>query len=110
MILCPVSNALEYDVVNFLQDAAELMIYLVPPAIALVLWKVFVTTPRARVAVLGLVDSSASYAKSSGRRISAWVLYLFTSILTFSLGAFVFDVYRYLTGLISSLAAWKFHW
>ena len=89
-----------------------MLIYVLPLALIVVLWKVFVTIPRSRVLVLGLGDGSAPYLKWSRRQISGWLvlMYLLTSVLTFSLGAFAFDVYRYCVGLISTLAAWKFHW
>jgi hypothetical protein len=73
-----------------------------------VLWKVFVTNkmdPRGGVCVLGLTETSATHAEMYGRRI-AWkmlALYVATSFLTFNLGLMAFDLYYYVTGLLSSL-------
>ena len=100
----------DYDLITFLDDVKELMVYLFPAAIGYMLWRIFVTNrmaPRGGVLSLGLDETSATHSELYGRKISGWklALYAVTSVLTFNLGLLAFDVYYYLADLVSSLLA-----
>ena len=94
MTLCPLSNAYLsawYDFNVMIDDIAELMVYTVPVAICVVLWKVFITnrtTPRGNILSLGLDESSATYTELYGRSIPWLTLFLhvLVGVATFKLG------------------------
>jgi hypothetical protein len=80
-----------YSWATFLQDVGEFMVYTTPTAIAVVLWKVFVTnrrTARGDITVLRLDDSSQPYSPEIDHDPSPVivVLYLLTALAAFSLG------------------------
>jgi len=90
---------------TFIDDIAELAIYMVPPAIGYMLWRIFVTNrmnPRGNVCVLGISETSATPAEMYGRRISCWTfgLYVLTGLVTLKLGLLAFDFYYYVVALL----------
>ena len=92
---CFCEPELTYSVSTFVQDLNEFMFYSTPAWTCVVLWKIFVTnrrTPRGDITVLGLDASARTYSPTVERGVSGWrvVLYLLTSILTFTLGVLAF--------------------
>jgi hypothetical protein len=87
---------------TFLQDVGEFMIYTTPTAIAVVLWKVFVTNrrnARGDITVLRLDESSLTYSPEVdfGPSPAIIILYVLTSLATFSLGVLAFEAVHTLT-------------
>lgn len=88
---CIYCGILELNETAFFQDVYALLVLIVPGAICLTLWRVFVTNrsgPRGGIAVLGLDDSSVIYSDlncsvSNYRRL----LYCLVSVFTFVLGS-----------------------
>ena len=81
---------------DFLDLASEFMVYLIPASICFVILKVFVInrrTPHGDLTILRLDESSLAYSPALDPGASAWVivLYLLTSLATFSLGVLVFE-------------------
>jgi hypothetical protein len=108
MTLCPVSNVLSnyYSLDIFIEDVGELMIFVLPAAICVVLWKVFVTnrtTPRGNILSLGLDESSATYTELYGRRIpwQSILFYVLIGVATFKLGVFAFEAFGYVNEPLS---------
>jgi hypothetical protein len=99
---CFCEPELAYRLATFLEDLNELMLYVAPVAICIVLWKVFVTnrtTVRGDVTVLGLDASSTTYSPLPEPGVSGWalLLYFFTSVLTFGLGLLAFETVQALS-------------
>ena len=99
---CFCEPQLAYDLATFLEDFNEFMVYTVPVAIMVVLWKIFVTnrtTPRGDMTVLGLDDSSATYSPPFKRGVTfcMLLLYLLTGFITFGFGVLVFDLVQALS-------------
>ena len=97
-----------YELATFIEDVSWLMIFVFPPAMGYVLWRVFVTNrmaPRGGILSLGLDETSATPSELYGRTFSIrkLALYALTSVVTFSLGLIAFDFYYYLADVISSL-------
>ena len=81
---------------DFFALAREFMVYTTPASICFVVLKVFVMNRRTSggdLTVLRLDESSLTYSPVVDPGASAWVivLYLLTSLLTFSLGVLVFE-------------------
>jgi len=96
---CFCEPQLIYSWATFVEDAAQFMIYTTPRAIAIVLWKVFITnrrTPRGDMTVLRLDESSQTYSPEVDLAPPAGIiiLYLLTSLTTFSLGVLAFEAVR----------------
>ena len=100
MVTCCVCEPeLTYHLDVFLQDLAEFILYTTPTAIAVVLWKIFITnrrTPRGDLTVLRLDESADTYSPATNPGPSALVivLYVLTGMFTFELGVLVFDAMR----------------
>ena len=99
---CACDPEMTYNVAIFLQDCNEFMVYTVPVAICVVLWKIFVTnrtTPRGDMTFLGLDESSATYSPPVQRGVTfgTLLLYLLTSVSTFGLGVLVFGAVQLLS-------------
>jgi len=87
-----------YPVYIFLDDLGVLMVYLLPAAICVVLWKVFITnrtTPRGNVLSLGLDETSATPTELYGRKIPWKALFLYASVgvTTFQFGVFIYETF-----------------
>ena len=62
---CEPSLSPSYPLAAFIQDAHEIMLYIAPVVLCIVLWKLLVTnrsTPRGDVTVLGLDVSTSTYS------------------------------------------------
>jgi len=99
---CACEPEMIYRWATFVQDVGEFMVYTTPSAIAVVLWKVFVTnrrTARGNITVLRLDESSHTYSPEVAVGPSAWmvVLYVLTSLATFSLGVLAFEAVQSLS-------------
>jgi hypothetical protein len=99
-MLCPVDSyyVSNYPVNTFVEDLGTLMLFLVPAAIFVVLWKVFVTnrtTPRGNVLRLGLDETSATETELYGRKFPWRALFLHAAVgvTTFEFGVFVYQTY-----------------
>ena len=87
-----------YPMRIFLEDFGVLMLFLLPGAICVVLWKVFITnriTPRGNVLSLGLDENSATSTELYGRKIPWRTLFLHAAVgvATFELGVFGYETY-----------------
>lgn len=85
-----------YSLATFIEDVAEFTVYTTPAAIAVVLWKVFVTNrriARGDITVLRLDQSSQTYSPEVDPAPSPAIiiLYVLTSLTTFSLGVLAFE-------------------
>jgi hypothetical protein len=88
----------DYPVNIFVEDIGVLMLLILPAAIAVVLWKVFVTnrtTPRGNVLSLGLDETSATDTELYGREIPWRALFLYAAVgvTTFEFGVFVYETF-----------------
>jgi uncharacterized membrane protein YagU involved in acid resistance len=88
----------DYPTNIFVEDFGVLMLYIVPAAICVVLWKVFVTNrtaPRGNVLQLGLNETSATPAELYGRKFPWRALFLHAAVgvATFEFGVFVYETY-----------------
>lgn len=97
-----------YPITIFFEDLGTLMLFVLPGAICVVLWKVFITnrtTPRGNVLALGLDESSATAVELYGRKIpwKALALHALVGAGTFKLGVLAFEAYRYLQEFLASL-------
>jgi len=105
MILCHgCYDYTRYPFDIFIEDAGLLMIVVLPAAICVVLWKVFVTnrtTPRGNILSLGLDESSATYTELYGRSLPWLALFLhaLVGVATFKLGVLTFKAWSYILDL-----------
>jgi hypothetical protein len=79
-------------------DIEPLILVVVPAAIGVVLWKVFVTnrtTPRGNVLSLGLDETSATPTELYGRKIPwrALLFYASVGVTTFQFGVFIYETF-----------------
>ena len=109
-MLCPVDSfyVSDYPVNTFAEDLGALILILVPAAICVVLWKVFVTnrtTPRGNVLQLGLDETSATPTELYGRKIPWRALFLHAAVgvATFEFGVFVYETYCSIQEWLASL-------
>ena len=94
-----------YPLRTFVMDVGELVFYLFPVVILVVLWKIFVvnrTAPRGNILSLGLDNTTATHAELYGRRIPWLTLFLrvLVGAITFQLGVSAFQVASYLQRLL----------
>jgi hypothetical protein len=94
-----------YPLRLFAMDVGELMIYLLPVAIGVVLWKVFITNrtiPRGNIVALGLDETTATDVELYGRSIQWRTLGLriLVGALTFQVGVFAVKSHWYVQGLL----------
>ena len=71
MLPACVDPPLTYRNETFFQDINEFLYFVVPLALCVVLWKLFVTnriTPRGDITVLGLDESASTYSPRSNDR------------------------------------------
>ena len=64
-VACETSLSPDYQRAIFIQDVNEVMLYIAPLVLCIVLWKLLVTnrsTPRGDVTVLGLDVSTSTYS------------------------------------------------
>lgn len=99
-MLCPAGICLspDYPANIFVEDISTLMLFVVPAAIGVVLWKVFVTNrirPRGNVLRLGLDETSATETELYGRTFPWRALFLHAAVgvTTFEFGVFVYETY-----------------
>ena len=88
----------DYPVNTFVEDISVLMLMILPAAIAVVLWKVFVTnrtTPRGNILSLGLDETSATETELYGGSIPWRSLFSYAAVgvTTFEFGVYVFETY-----------------
>lgn len=91
----------DYPVDIFVEDISTLMLFVLPAAICVILWKVFVSNriaPRGNVVSLGLDESSATPAELYGRKFPWRSLFMHAAVgmTTFEFGLFVYRTYYYL--------------
>jgi hypothetical protein len=101
---CVYCGILELNETAFFQDTLALLEVIVPGAICLTLWRLFVTNrsgPRGGIVVLGLDDSSSIYS-DLGRSVSSYLRlsYCLISVLTFVLGVLSSEGGKFLRDLI----------
>jgi hypothetical protein len=91
---------------GFFSDFGGFMIAIVPFAIGYALWRIFVTnrTGPGGTAILGLDENAATYTELYGRRIPWRSLFLhaLVGVVTFKVGVFAFETYRYVMDLLSA--------
>ncbi|HEY0724832.1 MAG TPA: hypothetical protein VGD41_12750 [Pyrinomonadaceae bacterium] len=99
-MMCPRLSFYEpdYSLHLFVLDVEPLILIVVPAAIGVVLWKVFVTnrtTPRGNVLSLGLDETSATPTELYGRKIPWRALFLYASVgvTTFQFGVFIYETF-----------------
>jgi hypothetical protein len=99
-MMCPVDSFYEpdYSVNLFVLDVETLILFIVPAAIGVVLWKIFVTnrtTPRGNVLSLGLDETSATPTELYGSKIPWRALFLYASVgvTTFQFGVFIYETF-----------------
>jgi hypothetical protein len=87
---CVYCGILELNETGFFLDVFALLVVVIPGAICLTLWRLFVTNksgPRGGIVVLGLDDSSSIYSDlSQSVSIYLRLSYFLISVLTFVLG------------------------
>jgi len=101
---CVYCGILELNETAFFQDTFALLKVIVPGAICLTLWRLFVTNrsgPRGGIVVLGLDDSSTIYSDlrhsvSNYLRLS----YCLIGVLTFVVGVLSSEGYKFLRDFI----------
>jgi len=99
-MMCPVAAYYDpdYSANLMVLDVGTLILFIVPAAICVVLWKVFITnrtTPRGNVLSLGLDETSATHTELYGRKIPwrALLLYASVGVTTFQFGVFVYETF-----------------
>ena len=102
---CIYCGILELNESAFFQDTFALLVLIVPGAVCFTLWRIFVTNksgPRGGVVVLGLDDSSSTYSDLSLSGISIYLRlsYCGTCILTFVIGLFTSEAFKFLRKII----------
>jgi hypothetical protein len=109
-MMCPVDSYYysEYPANVFVEDLSTLMLFILPAAICVVLWKVFVTnrtTPRGNVLALGLDETTATQTELYGRKIPWRSLFLYAAVgvTTFEFGVFIYQTYCQLQEWFSHL-------
>ena len=110
MIACCACSNLspDYPVYIFVEDISTLMLFVLPAAICVVLWKVFVAkriTPRGNVLSLGLDESSATHAELYGQKIP-WrklFLHVLVGVGTFKLGLVAYETYCFIQEWLANL-------
>ena len=68
---CEPSLSRSYPLMTFIQDVNEVLLYIAPLVLCVVLWKLFVTnrtTPPGDLTVLGLDASASTYSPRSHER------------------------------------------
>src|ERR1051325_1583687 len=99
---CFCEPELIYRWTTFVQDVGEFMVYTTPSAIAVVLWKVFVTnrrTARGNITVLRLDESSHTYSPDVAVGLSAGMVGMdvLASLAAFSLRVLAFEAVQSLS-------------
>jgi hypothetical protein len=99
---CFCEPELTYHLTTFLEDLNEFLVYTTPTAVAVVLWKVFITnrrTPRGDITVLRLDESAETYSPTitGGPTKLVIMLYLLTGMFTFGMGVLAFAAVRALS-------------
>lgn len=114
-MMCPVSNFYEpdYPANIFVEDIGTLIVFILPAAICVVLWKVFVTnrtTPRGNVLSLGLDETSATHRELYGRNFPWRSLFFHAAVgvATFEFGVFVYETYCSIQEWFASLNGGNF--
>ena len=101
---CSYCGILELNATAFFQDTFSLLVIVVPAAICLTLWRLFVTNrsgPRGGILVLSLDDSSSIYSDLS-KPVSIYLRlsYCLIGLLTFALGLLSSASVRFLQNFI----------
>ena len=94
---CSYCGILELTEPGFLQDTLTLLQVVVPGAIVLTLWRIFVTNrngPRGGITVIGLDDSSSIYSGPDRTVFGVWYCLIF--VLTFVVGLSATEAFRVL--------------
>lgn len=98
----------DYPVNIFVEDISTLMLFVLPAAICVILWKVFVTkriTPRGNVLSLGLDESSATPSELYGQKIPwrSLFLHFLVGLGTFKLGLVAYETCCYFQEWLANL-------
>jgi hypothetical protein len=99
---CSYCGYLDLTEQAFFQDTVALLVLVVPAALCLILWRIFVTNrsgPRGGVVVLGLDDSSSIYSDLSPNGVPIYLrlVYCAISILTFLIGVMAYQAFMFLS-------------
>ena len=88
----------------FFGGALDVTTVLIPLAIYVCLWRIFITNKSPRVMSLGLNNSTESCAPLISKRMSSPYLFLYflISVSTFVLGVFVFRVFYLIEDLVDT--------